>query len=105
MRARSLGSVMARVLTGVRCQKVSCLALVVVDGVGGGSDVDAGEVVASDFVEDPGEQGEGVVTEAVVDEVLEVLSPEVAVADLASFGEGVVVVFEAVDVAVVGYSD
>ena len=28
---------------------------VVVDGVGGGSDVDAGEVVASDFVEDPGD--------------------------------------------------
>ena len=29
--------------------------LVVVDGVGGGADVDAGEVVASDFVEDPGD--------------------------------------------------
>ena len=40
-----------------------------------------------------------------VDEVLEVLAPEVVVAYLASLGEGVVVVFEAVDGAVVGYSD
>ena len=40
-----------------------------------------------------------------MDEVLEVLAPEVAVADLASFGEGVVVVFEPVDRTVVGYAD
>ena len=52
----------------------------------------------SDFVKHPGEQGEGVVAEAVVDEVLEVLTPEVPVADQTSFGEGVVVVFETVDV-------
>ena len=36
---------------------------------------------------------------------LEVLTPEVAVADLTAFGEGAVVVFEAIGGAVVGYAD
>lgn len=43
------------------------LAFGVVDGVGGGVDVDAGQVVAVDLVEDPGGEGEGVGTEAVED--------------------------------------
>ena len=42
MWARSLGSVMEMVLTGVRCQKVSVLLFSVEDGVAGGVDVDAG---------------------------------------------------------------
>lgn len=37
------------------------VALGVVDGVGGGADVDACEVVAVDLVEVPGDEGEGVV--------------------------------------------
>ena len=53
----------------------------------------------------PDDEGEGVGAEPVEDEVLEVLAQEVVVADLAAFGEGVVVVFEAVDGAVVGYAD
>lgn len=43
-------------------------------------------------MEVPIDQREGVVAQAVVDEVLEVLAPQVVVAYLASFGEGVVVV-------------
>ena len=50
-------------------------------------------------MESPVDEGECVGAEAVVDEVLEVLAPEVVVTYQESFGEGLVVVFEAVDAA------
>ena len=72
------------------------VALGVVDGVVGGVDGDAGDVVAVDGVELPVDEGGGGLAEA-VEQVLEVLAPQVVVASLASLGEGGVVVFEAVD--------
>lgn len=58
MRLRSLGSVTEMVLTGVRCQKVFGFAFVVVDGVVGRFDVNAGQIVAVDSVEIPVDESE-----------------------------------------------
>ena len=60
---------------------------VVLDGVTGGGDADARQVVAVDGVELPGDERHGGVAESGADEILQVLAPEVLVASLASFGE------------------
>ena len=56
-------------------------------------------------MEFPFDESEGGVPQAGADEVLEVLAPEVAVASLTAFGEGGVVVFQAVDGTVIGHAD
>ena len=78
--------------------------LAVLDGVTGGGDADAGKVVSVDGVELPGDEGHGGVAESGADEILQVLAPEVLVAALASLGERGVVVFDAMDRAVVGHA-
>ena len=79
-------------------------ALAILDGVVGWGDADARQLVAVDGVELPGDERHRGVTEAGADEVLQVLAPEVSVASVASFGERCVVVFKAMDRAIVGHA-